>query len=64
MSHGGDNFHGQILGENFVDFISKWTQTGCVGTEDWQLEPFYDYETKTFLSNNAILEEWKRWLET
>ena len=34
------NFHGQILGENFIDFMNKWTQLGCVGTEDWQFEPF------------------------
>lgn len=63
LSHEGDEFHGQILGENFIDFINKWTQTGCVGTEDMQFEPFYNYQTKSFLSNKATLDKWKAWLE-
>lgn len=63
LSHEGDDFHGQILGENFIDFINKWTQLGCVGTEDWQFEPFYDYEKKTMLSDKTILDRWIKWLE-
>ncbi|SFF69791.1 SMI1/KNR4 family protein [Sunxiuqinia elliptica] len=63
LSHEGDDFHGQILGESFIDFIDKWTRLGCVGTEDWQFEPFYNYETKTLLSDKSILDKWVKWLE-
>ncbi len=63
LSHEGDGFHGQILGGNFIDFINKWTQLGCVGTEDWQFEPFYDYRKKTMLSDKTILDKWIKWLE-
>ena len=63
LSHEGDDFHGQILGENFIDFMNKWTQLGCVGTEDWQFEPFYDYEKKTMLSDKSMLNKWVKWLE-
>ena len=63
LSHEGDDFHGQILGENFIDFMNKWTQLGCVGTEDWQFEPFYDYEKKAMLSDKTILNRWIKWLE-
>lgn len=63
LSHEGDDFHGQILGDNFVDFIDKWTQLGCVGTEDWQFEPFYSYEKKELLIDDSKLMAWIEWLE-
>jgi hypothetical protein len=40
LSHDGDESHGYILGKNFEDFVDKWTQLGCPGTEDWQMLPF------------------------
>lgn len=63
LSHEGDNFHGGVLGDNFIDFIDKWTQLGCIGTEAWQFDPFYNYETKKLLSDLTVLEKWKKWLE-
>lgn len=63
LSHDGDEFHGQILGENFIDFINKWTQLGCIGTECWQFEPFYDFAKKTLLADKEKLNRWKLWLE-
>ena len=63
LSHDGSEFHGQILGENFIDFINKWTQIGCVGTEDWQFEPFYNYDNKKLLDDLSVLKKWKEWLE-
>lgn len=40
LSHEMDKMHGYRLGNSFIDFIEKWTLIGCVGPEDWQLEPF------------------------
>lgn len=34
--------HGQRLGDNFTDFMSRWSRLGCVGPESWTWEPFYD----------------------
>lgn len=63
LSHDGDDFHGKKLGDNFIDFIERWTQTGCAGTESWQFEPFYNDETQQFLANKSKLDEWRKWLE-
>jgi cell wall assembly regulator SMI1 len=40
LSHDGGEGHGYILGEDFKDFIDKWTRVGCTGPEDWQMIPF------------------------
>lgn len=63
LSHDGDDFHGQVLGNSFVSFMDKWTQLGCVGTESWQLEPFYNDDSKQFLSDPSKLKVWIDWLE-
>ncbi len=63
LSHDGDDFHGQVLGDNFIDFINRWTQLGCIGSEGWQFEPFYSYEKRQLLYDTSILEKWKAWLE-
>jgi hypothetical protein len=63
LSHDESEFHGSKLAENFIEFISNWSNFGCVGTEDWQLEPFYDYENNTLHNNGPIIDRWKDWLE-
>jgi hypothetical protein len=63
LSHDGSDFHGHRLGENFIDFISRWSNIGCVGTEDWQYEPFYDYENMTLKDSGEVIARWKKWLE-
>ena len=64
LSHDGEeDFNGARLGLNFVDFINKWSTLGCIGTEDWQFEPFYDYENKLLKKEGPAIEEWKKWLE-
>lgn len=60
LSHDGGDGHGCILGEDFQDFISKWTEIGCPGSEDWQMIPFM---TSPFSgidpdSGNAVM--WKK----
>ena len=63
LNHDGSDFHGHKLAENFVEFITTWSNIGGVGTEDWQFEPFYDYENKTLKSNGSAINKWKNWLK-
>ncbi len=63
LSHEGDDFHGSCLANSFIEFITKWTNIGCVGTEDWQLEVFYDVDNKTLKGEGLIIDHWKQWLE-
>jgi hypothetical protein len=45
LSHDGSDSHGYILGQDFKDFINRWTRIGCPGAEDWQMMPFIDTPT-------------------
>lgn len=45
ISHDDGEGHGYVLGENFIDFMDRWTNIGCPGLEDWQMLPFIDSAT-------------------
>lgn len=62
LSHDDGNLHGKRLGYNFVDFITRWSNIGCFGPEDWQLEPFYDSKENILLMEGYKVENWKKWL--
>jgi len=59
LSHDDGQLHGKRLARNFVEFISKWSNIGCVGTEEWQMVPFYDFENNELSSNNEQVQLWK-----
>ncbi|KQL43947.1 1,3-beta-glucan synthase regulator [Brevibacillus choshinensis] len=40
LSHDDGEGHGYIIGENFRDFMDKWSRIAFVGAEDWQWIPF------------------------
>lgn len=63
LSHDGSDSHGLKLGDNFVDFMARWSNIGCPGTEDWQIEPFYNYESKQIEIMGDKVNNWKKWLE-
>ncbi|HEX7906266.1 MAG TPA: SMI1/KNR4 family protein [Chitinophagaceae bacterium] len=44
FSHEGDTMHGKMLGENLWQFLDFYSRIGFAGSEDWQLEPFFDYD--------------------
>ncbi len=50
---------GKRLAKSFTEFISKWSNIGLVGTEEWQLSPFYDYENEELSSDNDQVRLWK-----
>ncbi len=59
LSHDDGELHGHRLAKNFVEFISKWSNLGCVGTEEWQMSPFYDFENKEIYSAGEAIDKWK-----
>lgn len=61
LSHEGhDALHGKVLANNFQDFMDRWSLLGCVGPEDWQLEPFMSQ--KGLDPMGEIGQVWRRWL--
>jgi hypothetical protein len=60
LSHDGSEFHGHRLAKNFIDFITRWSNLGCVGTEDWQFEPFYDYALMEVMASSPKIDRWKQ----
>ena len=45
LSHDDGEGHGYVLGDDFIDFMGRWTNIGCPGLEDWQMLPFIDSTT-------------------
>lgn len=64
LSHDDDEMHGYRLAESFTEFITLWSNIGCVGTECWQMKPFYDTAARKLLKDGPIIERWKAWLES
>lgn len=59
LSHDDGDYHGYYLGDDFIDFISKWSSLGCPGPEGWQVSPFIN-DTEMGINlrcKNAIM--WK-----
>lgn len=52
--------HGYTLGENFIDFMDRWTSIGCPGAEDWHLVPFIS--STAINSDGERSEKWRKWL--
>ncbi len=44
LSHEGDVMHGKRLGDDLWSFLDFHSRIGFAGSEDWQLEPFFDFE--------------------
>lgn len=60
LSHEGSDFNGSRLGENFIEFITNWSNVGCIGTDDWTLEIFYDKDANKLMSDSLLINEWKK----
>ena len=63
LSHDDGELHGKRLAKNFIEFISKWSNIGLVGTEEWQMSPFYDYDKEELSSDNEQVKLWKSILD-
>lgn len=60
LSHDEGELHGHRLAKSFVEFISKWSNIGCVGTEEWQISPFYDFENMEIYSEGEAVNKWRK----
>lgn len=62
LSHDDGPLHGERLAANFVEFITLWSNLGCVGTESEQLAVFYDTHQEKLMDAGEQIERWKAWL--
>ncbi|KZE48990.1 hypothetical protein AV540_15525 [Brevibacillus parabrevis] len=62
LSHDDGEGHGYILGNNFIDFMERWTSIGCPGAEDWQMLPFITSPTSGIESDGGDAFKWREWL--
>jgi hypothetical protein len=63
FSHEGDNMHGKILGDSLWTFLDFYSRIGFAGSEDWQLEPFYDYNKNIMVTHGDKVERYRQLLE-
>lgn len=52
--------HGQRLGDNFIDFMNRWSRLGCVGPESWTWEAFYDESIGRLNPDGQNARNWRR----
>ncbi len=63
LSHDDGPLHGQRLAENFIEFISLWSNLGCIGTESEQFSVFYDNDKQKLMENDPKIDRWKSWTD-
>lgn len=63
FSHEGDTMHGKILGNNLWNFLEFYSRVGFAGSEDWQLEPFFDFEKNIMMTNSDKVDPYAKLLE-
>ncbi|WP_400164580.1 SMI1/KNR4 family protein [Brevibacillus sp. TJ4] len=63
LSHDDGEGHGAILGNDFVDFMDRWTRIGCPGTEDWKMLPFVSSASSGIDPDCENAVKWREWLQ-
>jgi len=63
FSHEGDTMHGKILGNSLWDFLEFYSRIGFAGSEDWQLEPFFDFDKNCMVTSGDKVERYLQLLE-
>ncbi len=63
FSHEGDNMHGKILSNSLWAFLDFYSRIGFAGSEDWQLEPFYDFEKNIMVTHGDKVDRYIQLLE-
>jgi hypothetical protein len=56
FSHEGDTMHGKMLGENLWQFLDFYSRIGFAGSEDWQLEPFFDLDKNIMVTEGEKVD--------
>ncbi|TCC90217.1 hypothetical protein EZ428_13125 [Pedobacter frigiditerrae] len=63
FSHEGDTMHGKILGDNLWNFLDFYSRIGFAGSEDWQLEPFFDFDKNIMVTQGDKVDRYGQLLE-
>lgn len=64
FSHEGDNMHGKVLGKSLWEFLDFYSKVGFAGSEDWQLEPFFDFGKNEMITQGQKVERFINLLNT
>ncbi len=56
--------HGHKLADDFIEFISLWSNLGCIGADSEDLSVFYDFKAQKLMKNNSKIDSWKKWLNS
>lgn len=59
MSHDDGEGHGYKIGDNFLDFLEKWSKVAFVGAEDWQWLPFITNKNSGIISDGHAAIEFR-----
>lgn len=59
LSHDDGTGHGYILGNNYIDFLNRWSRLAFVGGEDWQWLPFVANKQDGLNPNSENAEEFR-----
>lgn len=63
FSHEGDEMHGKILGSDLWSFLDFYSRIGFAGSEDWQLEPFFDFDQDIMVMYGDKVDRYAHLLE-
>ncbi len=61
LSHDDGEGHGYRLGNDFEDFIDRFSLLGCPGAEDWQWICFTDGSESGLQAYGAVADGWRAW---
>ena len=61
LSHEAGSGHGYRLGDNFVDFMERWSLLGCPGNDDCQMMPFLPDAVSGLNVNGDNARKWREW---
>jgi|GEM_PF-3212588 len=58
-AHDDGIINGKKLADNFIEFISNWSNLGCFQPEDDSLAVFYDTEKQKLMDCSPKIDAWK-----
>ena len=61
LSHEDYSLQEQRLGDNFTDFMERWSLLGCPGNEDWQMMPFLPDTVSGLDAYGENARKWRKW---
>ena len=60
LSHENADSHGCVLAQNFIEFLLRWSNVGCVGPDFPYFEAFYDRRKKRLHCHGRNAKKWRK----